>query len=78
MGTQIFITIYIPNSFIVNILSPREGKRLSNYFLHPRKRITPDRTHKNYRISIWRNFFHLDVSVVQNTIEDLILDFGKY
>jgi hypothetical protein len=28
MGTQIFITIYIPNSFIVNILSPREGKRL--------------------------------------------------
>ena len=35
MGTQIFITIYIPNSFIVNILSPREGKRLSNYLLHP-------------------------------------------
>jgi hypothetical protein len=31
MGTQIFITIYIPNSFIVNILSPREGKLLSNY-----------------------------------------------
>ena len=34
MGTKIFITIYIPNSFIVNILSPREGKRLSNYLLH--------------------------------------------
>ena len=32
MGTQIFITIYIPNSFIVNILFLREGKRLSNYF----------------------------------------------
>ena len=36
MGTQIFITIYIPNSLIVvNILSPREGKLLSNYLLHP-------------------------------------------
>jgi hypothetical protein len=35
MGTKMFITIYIPNSFIVNILSPREGKRLSNYLLHP-------------------------------------------
>jgi hypothetical protein len=35
MGTNIFIAIYIPNSFIVNILSPREGKRLSNYLLHP-------------------------------------------
>ena len=34
MGTKIFITIYIPNSFIINILSPREGKRLSNYLLH--------------------------------------------
>ena len=34
MGTKSFITIYIPNSFIVNILSPREGKRLSNYLLH--------------------------------------------
>jgi hypothetical protein len=31
MGTKIFITIYNPNSFIVNILSPREGKLLSNY-----------------------------------------------
>ena len=31
MRTKIFIAIYIPNSFIVNILSPREGKRLSNY-----------------------------------------------
>ena len=35
MGTKIFITIYIPNSFIVNILSPREGKCFSNYLLHP-------------------------------------------
>ena len=38
MGTKMFITIYIPNSFIVNILSPlspREGKLLSNYLLHP-------------------------------------------
>ena len=34
MGTKSFITIYIPNSFIVNILSSREGKRLSNYLLH--------------------------------------------
>jgi hypothetical protein len=34
MGTKIFITIYIPNSFIVNILSLREGKFLSNYLLH--------------------------------------------
>jgi hypothetical protein len=35
MGTKMFITIYIPNSFIVNILSLREGKCLSNYLLHP-------------------------------------------
>ena len=34
MGTKIFITIYIPNSFIVNILL-REGKLLSNLLLHP-------------------------------------------
>ena len=34
-GNKIFITIYIPNSFIVNILFPSEGKRLSNYLLHP-------------------------------------------
>ena len=36
MGTQIFITIYIPNSLIVNILSPREGKLLSPiiFFIH--------------------------------------------
>jgi hypothetical protein len=34
MGNKIYI-MYISNSFIVNILSPREGKCLSNYLLHP-------------------------------------------
>ena len=62
MGTQIFITIYIPNSFIVNIFSPREGKRFSSSSIKSTQKSSFSWSVSHIIFSAWRSLSSLSIS----------------